>query len=166
MLRFISAQTILPWNARMKFIGTAAAIAMLAFTSSAASSQTIRSIETDQAPPPGGHYSQAVVANGFVFVSGQLPIKPGGGHEIPAGIEAQTRQALSNVDAILRAANSSLDRVVSVTVYVTDIENWPKVNQVYADMFGKHRPARVVAVSSKLHFGSLVEIQAIALAGK
>ena len=166
MLRFISAQTILPWNARMKFIGTAAAIAMLAFTSSAASSQTIRSIETDQAPPPGGHYSQAVVANGFVFVSGQLPIKPGGGHEIPAGIEAQTRQALSNVDAILRAANSSLDRVVSVTVYVTDIENWPKVNRVYADMFGQHRPARVVAVSSKLHFGSLVEIQAIALAGK
>ena len=150
----------------MKFIGTAAAIAMLALTSSAASSQTIRSIETDQAPPPGGHYSQAVVANGFVFVSGQLPIKPGGGHEIPAGIEAQTRQALSNVDAILRAANSSLDRVVSVTVYVTDIENWPKVNRVYADMFGKHRPARVVAVSSKLHFGSLVEIQAIALAGK
>lgn len=150
----------------MKLIGIAVAAAMLALTGSVASSQTIQPVETGQAPAPGGHYSQAIVANGFVFVSGQLPIKPGGGHEIPAGIEAQTRQALSNVDAILRAANSSLDRVVSVTVYVTDIENWPKVNRVYADVFSKHRPARVVAVSSQLHFGSLVEIQAIALASK
>lgn len=150
----------------MKLIGMAAAIAALALNSSVASSQTIQSVETGQAPPPGGHYSQAIVANGFVFVSGQLPIKPGSSHEIPPGIEAQTRQALSNVEAILRAANSSLDRVVSVTVYVTNIEDWPKVNLVYADVFGEHRPARVVAVSSRLHFGSLVEIQAIALAGK
>ena len=150
----------------MKLIGIAVAAAMLALTGSVASSQTIQPVETGQAPAPGGHYSQAIVANGFVFVSGQLPIKLGGGHEIPAGIEAQTRQALSNVDAILRAANSSLDRVVSVNVYVTDIENWPKVNRVYADVFGKHRPARVVAVSSQLRFRSLVEIQAIALASK
>jgi 2-iminobutanoate/2-iminopropanoate deaminase len=110
--------------------------------------------------------SQAVIANGFIFVSGQLPIKPGGGHEIPPGIEAQTRQALSNVEAILRAANSGLDRVVSVTVYVTDIANWPKVNQVYAEVLGNNRPARIVAVSKELHFGSLVEIQAIAVSSK
>ena len=150
----------------MKVLNVVVATAMLALGTSLASAQAIRTIETDQAPAPGGHYSQAVVANGFVFVSGQLPIKPGGSHEIPAGIEAQTRQALSNVEAILRAANSGLDRVVSVTVYVTDIGNWPKVNQVYADVFGNHRPARVVAVSKELHFGSLVEIQAIAVGGK
>jgi len=150
----------------MKFAGVPFAVAALVLNCSVGASQTVQPVETDQAPPAGGHYSQAIVANGFVFVSGQLPIKPGGGREIPAGIEGQTRQALSNVDAILRAAGSDLDRVVSVTVYVTDIENWPEVNLVYADVFGQHRPARVVAVSPQLHFGSLVEIQAIALAGK
>lgn len=129
------------------------------------STQAIQSVETADAPPPGGHYSQATIANGFVFVSGQLPIKLGAHSELPAGIDAQARQVLSNVEAILRAANSSLDRVVSVTVYVTDIKNWPEVNRVYADVFGQHRPARVVAVSPQLHFGSLVEIQAVALAG-
>jgi 2-iminobutanoate/2-iminopropanoate deaminase len=150
----------------MKLTGILFTIAMLALNASIASAQTLQLIETAEAPPPGGHYSQAIIANGFVFVAGQLPIKLGGRNEIPAGIDAQTRQALSNVDAILRAANSSLDRVVSVTVYVTDIANWPEVNRVYADVFGKHRPARVVAVSPQLHFGSLVEIQAVALAGK
>jgi 2-iminobutanoate/2-iminopropanoate deaminase len=150
----------------MKFARVPFAVAVLALNCSVGASQTVQPVETGQAPPPGGHYSQAIVANGFVFVSGQLPIKPGGGHEIPAGIEGQTRQALSNVDAILRASGSDLDRVVSVTVYVTYIANWPEVDRVYADVLGKHRPARVVAVSPQLHFGSLVEIQAIALAGK
>jgi 2-iminobutanoate/2-iminopropanoate deaminase len=150
----------------MKVISVVLATATLALSASLASAEAIKTIETAQAPAPGGHYSQAVVANGFVFVSGQLPIKPGGGHEIPFGIEAQTRQALSNVDAILRAANSGLDRVVSVTVFVTNIANWPKVNEVYADVFGDHKPARIVAVSTELHFGSLVEIQAIAISGK
>jgi 2-iminobutanoate/2-iminopropanoate deaminase len=150
----------------MNLIGVPCTIAMIALCASIASAQTVQSVETAEAPLPGGHYSQAVIANGFVFVAGQLPVKLGGRNEIPAGIDAQTRQALSNVDAILRAANSSLDRVVSVTVYVTDIANWPEVNRVYADVFGKHRPARVVAVSPQLHFGSLVEIQAVALAGK
>jgi 2-iminobutanoate/2-iminopropanoate deaminase len=134
------------------------AVALLPPISFTASAQTIHSVETAEAPPPGGHYSQAVIANGFVFVSGQLPVKLGGKHEIPEGIEAQTRQALANDGAILRAAHSSLDNVVSVTVYVTDIANWPAVNRVYAEVFGKHRPARIVAVSPQLHFGSLVEL--------
>ena len=140
--------------------------AILAFASWIASAQTIQSVETPDAPPLGGHYSQATIANGFVFVSGQLPIKLGGGHEIPEGIEAQTRQALANVSAILRSAHSSLDNVVSVTVYVTDIANWPAVNKIYAEVFGQHRPARVVAVSPQLHFGSLVEVLAISAIGK
>src|SRR5205807_6361185 len=136
----------------MTKMGFQLAVALLALKGLSVSAQPIQSVETPDAPPPGGHYSQAVVANGFVFVSGQLPIKLGGGHEVPEGIEAQTRQALANVAAILRAAHSSLDNVVSVTVYVTDIANWPAVNRVYAEVVGKHRPARVVAVSPQLHF--------------
>jgi 2-iminobutanoate/2-iminopropanoate deaminase len=125
---------------------------------------SITPILTDKAPLPAGHYSQAVVANGLVFVAGQLPIVPDGGKEIPVGIEAQTRQALVNVAAILEAAGSSLEKLVSVTVYVSDIGDWPAVNRVYAEALGDHRPARAVAVSPQLHFGALVEIQAIALA--
>lgn len=142
------------------------AVASFVMCFSAVSAQSVQTIETLEAPAPGGHYSQAVVGGGFVFVAGQLPIKPGSHNEIPAGIEAQTRQALSNVAAILRAAHTDLDRVVSVTVYVTDIANWPEVNRIYAEVFGKSRPARVVAVSPQLHFGSLIEVQAVAIAGK
>lgn len=120
-------------------------------------------ISTSNAPPAGGHYSQAVVANGLVFVSGQLPFIPGTERQAPAGIEAQTRQALANVEQILLAAGSALNRVTMMNVYVTDIDNWPAVNRVYAEVMGEHKPARAVAVSPQLHFGSLVEIQAIAV---
>ena len=150
----------------MNRIGPHFAAATFVTCSSVALAQSVQRVETAEAPAPGGHYSQAVVGGGFVFVAGQLPIKPGSHNEIPAGIEAQTRQALSNVAAILRAAHTDLDRVVSVTVYVTDIANWPEVNRVYAEVFGNSRPARVVAVSPQLHFGSLIEVQAIAIAGK
>ena len=119
-------------------------------------------IATTDAPAAGGHYSQAIRANGFVFVAGQLPVVPEGAG-MPDGAHAQTRQALANVDAILKAAGSGLDRVVSATVYVSDIALWPEVNQAYAEIFGDHRPARTVAVSPQLHHGALVEIQAIAL---
>jgi len=121
----------------------------------------VKFVSTENAPAAGGHYSQAVAANGFLFVAGQLPIKPGGG--IPDGIEAQTRQAIANVDAILKAAGSDLSRVVSATVYVSNIDLWPDVNRVYAEVFGSHRPARTVAVSPQLHYGALVEVQMIAL---
>jgi 2-iminobutanoate/2-iminopropanoate deaminase len=124
----------------------------------------IKPVLTDEAPLPGGHYSQAVIANGLVFVAGQLPIVPRAGKEIPVGIEAQTRQALANVAAVLEAAGSSLNKLVSVTIYVSDIGDWPSVNRIYAEALGDHRPARAVAVSPQLHFGALVEIQAIALA--
>ena len=119
-------------------------------------------VSTSEAPAAGGHYSQAVVANGFVFVAGQLPIRPGGG--IPEGVEAQTRQALANVAAILKAAGSGLDKIVSATIYVSDIAHWPEVNRVYAEVLGAHKPARTVAVSPQLHFGALIEAQIVALA--
>jgi 2-iminobutanoate/2-iminopropanoate deaminase len=120
-------------------------------------------ISSDHGPRPSGHYSQAVVANGFIFVAGQLPLLTEGNSAVPVGIEAQTRQALMNVNRILEAAGSGLNKLVSVTIYVTDIANWPKVNQVYAAILGDHRPARTVAVSPQLHFGCLVEIQATAI---
>jgi 2-iminobutanoate/2-iminopropanoate deaminase len=121
-------------------------------------------VRSDLAPQPRGHYSQAVTANGFVFVAGQLPLVVGSDDAVPKGIEAQTRQVLRNVGHVLEAAGSGLDKLVSVTVYVTDIADWPIVNRIYAEMLGDHRPARTVAVSPQLHFGCLVEIQAIATA--
>jgi 2-iminobutanoate/2-iminopropanoate deaminase len=124
----------------------------------------MRYIRSDLAPQPGGHYSQAVAANGFVFVAGQLPLIAGSDNAVPVGIEAQTRQALKNVGHVLEAAGSGLNKLVSVTIYVTDIAHWPTVNRVYAETLGEHRPARAVAVSPQLHFGCLVEIQAIAIA--
>jgi 2-iminobutanoate/2-iminopropanoate deaminase len=121
-------------------------------------------IRSDHAPQPGGHYSQAVAAHGFVFVAGQLPLIANSDSAVPAGIEAQARQALKNVGHVLEAAGSGLNKLVSVTVYVTDIDHWPTVNRVYAEILGEHRPARTVAVSPQLHFGCLVEVQAIAIA--
>ncbi len=121
-------------------------------------------ISSDRGPQSSGHYSQAVVANGFIFVAGQLPFVAGSAGAIPAGIEAQTRQALQNVASVLEVAGSGLHKLVNVTVYVTDIRDWPVVNKVYAEVLGHHRPARTVAVSPQLHFGCLVEVQATAVA--
>ena len=125
----------------------------------------MKAISTDNAPPAGGHYSQAIVSNSFVFVAGQLPIKPGGGREIPEGIEDQTRQAMANLKAILEAAGSGLDKLVSVNIFVTDVAHWPAVNGVFAEMMGDHKPARAISISPQLHFGAMVEVQATAEAG-
>ena len=128
---------------------------------------TIRPVATRDAPVPAGHYSQAVVHGGFVFIAGQLPLDPATGEVIGAAddIEAQTRQVLRNVDAILRAAGSGLERLVSVTVFITSRAHWPAVNRVYAEMLGAHRPARAVVPVPELRPGCLIEIQAIAAAG-
>lgn len=122
----------------------------------------MKTISTSSAPAPAGHYSQAVVHGGLVFVSGQLPIDPLTGEKRIDSIEEQTRQALKNVAAILTAANSSLDNVLKVTVYVSDIDLWGRVNEVYAEFFGKHRPARAVVPTRELHHGFQIEIEAIA----
>jgi 2-iminobutanoate/2-iminopropanoate deaminase len=114
------------------------------------------------APEPAGHYSQAIVHGGLVYVSGQLPIVPRTGERRIGSIEEQTRQALENVAGILETAGSGLDRVVKTTVYVSDIALWDRVNAVYAEFFGQHRPARAVVPTRALHFGFQVEIEAIA----
>lgn len=119
-------------------------------------------IQTPQAPTPAGHYSQAVVHNGLVFVAGQLPHDPASPGAAPGSAEAQTEQTLRNVQAVLEAAGSGLHRILQATVYVTDIALWGEVNRAYARVMGDHRPARAVVPVKELHHGYLVEIQVIA----
>jgi 2-iminobutanoate/2-iminopropanoate deaminase len=125
----------------------------------------IRTISTPDAPRPGGHYSQAVVYGGLVFVAGQLSIDPRTGERLLGPIEEQTEQALRNLSAILKAAGSDMSRVLKTTVFVSDINLWGAVNEVYARVFGEHRPARSVVPTGELHYGFLVEIEAVAAAG-
>lgn len=122
----------------------------------------IKTVYTPDAPTPAGHYSQAVIYNGLVFVAGQLAINPKNPHAEPGTIEEQTEQALANVGEILKAAGSSLSRVLRMTVYVSDINLWGQVNTVYARVMGEHRPARAVVPTRELHHGYLIEIEAIA----
>ena len=122
----------------------------------------IKSVETTNAPAAGGHYSQAVVHNGVVYVSGQLPINPETGEKLLGPVEEQTEQVLRNVSEILRAAGSGLDRVLKMTVYVSDIALWSRVNAVYERVLGAHRPARAVVPTGELHYGFKIEIEAVA----
>lgn len=122
----------------------------------------IRTVSTPAAPRPAGHYSQAVVHGGLVFVSGQLPVDPASGAVLSGTAGEQARAALANLAAILAAAGSGLDRVLRVTVYVSDIASWAEVNATYAEVFGDHRPARTVVPTRDLHYGCLVEVDAIA----
>ena len=122
----------------------------------------ITHVHTQDAPPPGGHYSQAVVYNGLVFVAGQLAIDPRTGEKRLGSVEEQTEQVLENVSGILKAAGSDLSRVLKMTVYVSDIGLWGRVNEVYARVLGEHRPARAVVPTKELRHGFLIEIDAVA----
>jgi len=119
-------------------------------------------IKLPDVPEPKGHYSSAVVHNGLIFVSGQLPKNAVTGDVETGAIEAQTELALRNVEDILKAADSDLNHVLQVTIYVSEMELWEKVNETYARIFGEHRPARAIVPVKDLHFGTKIEIQAIA----
>ena len=125
----------------------------------------MQAIETRNAPTAAGHYSQAIVHNGVVYVAGQLPIDPTSRERAVGSIEEQTERTLRNVEAILVAAGSGLDRVLQMTIYISDIELWGGVNTVYARVMGSHRPARAVVPVKDLHYGYQIEIQAIAATG-
>ena len=125
----------------------------------------IKRISTSNAPRPAGHYSQGVVHNGLVFVSGQLSIDPQTGEKKIGSIEEQTEQALNNVHAILKAAGTDWDRVLKMTVFVADINLWEAVNKVYMRILGQNRPARAVIPVGSLHYGFLIEIEAVAAIG-
>jgi 2-iminobutanoate/2-iminopropanoate deaminase len=105
-----------------------------------------------------------VVHNDVVYVAGQLPIDPATGLRELGDVEAQARQVLANLRAVLDAAGSSLQQVLRTTVYVRDITLWDRVNEVYSQIFGDHFPARTVVPTGPLHHGFLVEIDAIAVA--
>ena len=120
-------------------------------------------ISTQNAPKPSGHYSQAIVHNNIVYVSGQLPIDPKTGEKRIGPIEEQTEQALKNLSEILKAAGCNINQVIKTTVYISDIGLWDRVNAVYSRFFGEHRPARAVVPTRNLHFGFQIEIEAIAV---
>jgi 2-iminobutanoate/2-iminopropanoate deaminase len=118
-------------------------------------------VSTRGAPQPAGHYSQAIIHEGCVYVSGQLPINPENGEKVLGPVEDQARQVLKNLSEILKASGSHISQTLKVTVYISDIELWDKVNAVYAEFFGNHRPARSVVPTKELHFGFKIEIDAI-----
>jgi reactive intermediate/imine deaminase len=122
----------------------------------------MRSITTDKAPAAGGHYSQAIVHAGVVYIAGQLPLVPGDPDRRLASFAEQAEQVLSNVIAVAEAAGSGADRILRATVYIADIAHWPAFNAIYARRFGSHRPARTVVPVSGLHYGFLVEMDAVA----
>jgi reactive intermediate/imine deaminase len=112
---------------------------------------------------PGGHYSHVAIANGLVFVSGQLPIDAQGRKLADAAFEVQARQVLANLAAALEGAGSSIAQLVQVRVYLADIELWPSFNQIYAAWAGDARPARAIVPTGPLHFGFKIEIEATAM---
>jgi len=120
-------------------------------------------IQTDSAPAAIGPYSQAIRANGFVFVSGQIPIQPETGEFVPGGIAEQTEQVLKNLSAVLEAAGSSLLQVVKTTVFLADMKEFSEMNQVYGKYFGDTPPARATVAAAGLPRNARVEIEAVAL---
>jgi reactive intermediate/imine deaminase len=126
---------------------------------------TIRSVNPSANAAPGGHYSHGTVANGFVFVSGQLPITATGEKLVHASFAEQAAQVLANVQAVLEACGSGVDRLVQVRVYVDDLQNWPAFNAVYAQWAGSSRPSRAVVPTGALHHGLKVEVEAVAVVG-
>lgn len=121
-------------------------------------------IATNKAPSAIGPYSQGIKANGLVFTSGQLPLDPATG-AFPEGIKAQTRMSLLNVKAILEQAGTSVEKVVKTTVFLSDMNNFAAMNEVYAEIFGdSNHPARSAVQVARLPKDALVEIEVIALA--
>lgn len=122
-------------------------------------------IATEHAPQAIGPYSQAVVANGFVFASGQIPIDPATGQFVEGGIVEQTGQVLRNISNLLEAAGTSLARVVKTTVFLADMNDFAAMNEAYARFFGAEPPARSTVQAARLPRDARVEIEVVALAG-
>ena len=122
----------------------------------------LASVHTDAAPAAIGPYSQAVVCDGWVFCSGQIPIDPGSGELVGGDVTAQTEQVLTNLRAVLEAAGASMDTVVKTTVFLSDMDTFGAMNEVYARHFGNHRPARAAVQAARLPKSVDVEIECIA----
>ncbi len=123
----------------------------------------LKVIRTERAPLSIGPYSQGIVANGFIFASGQIALDPQTGEICSPETEAQTQQVLKNIKAVLQEGGSDLDRVVKSTVYLADLDDFSSFNQVYATYFPQDPPARSTVEVSRLPKGAKVEIEVIAL---
>lgn len=124
---------------------------------------TLRFLSTDKAPAAVGPYSQGVKAENIIYTSGQLPIDPTTGELSKGDIQKETRLCLENVKAILEAAHATKEDLVKVTVFVTDINDFSKINEVYAEFFGDHKPARSLVQVAALPKGANIEIEGIAI---
>jgi 2-iminobutanoate/2-iminopropanoate deaminase len=122
----------------------------------------LKKIITDKAPGAIGPYSQAIVANGFVFTAGQIPLDPAAGKIVDGGIVEQTERVMENLQEVLRAAGVTWADVVKTTVYLHDLAHFPTVNEVYGKWLGDSRPARSTVQVASLPRGALVEIDVIA----
>lgn len=123
---------------------------------------SISPIQVPGTARPGGHYSQAIVHNGLVYVAGQLPVDLATGKAQLGTVEEQTRRVLENMEQILRTAGSSLQHVVQVTAYITKLDDWDAINATYAEIMGSHRPARAIVPVPELHYGVALEVTCIA----
>jgi len=124
----------------------------------------MKAVATEKAPKAAGPYSQAVVHEGLVYVSGQIPVDPATG-SIPEGMAAQAEQALRNLSAVLEAAGSGADKALKVTVFISDMSQFAAVNEVYAKFFTEPYPARTCVESPHLPKGVMIEIDAIGIVG-
>ena len=122
----------------------------------------MKTIQPSDQPKPKGHYSPGIEHGGLIFVSGQLPMTLDTREPFTGEIGEQTELALRNVEAVLKAGGSDLQHVLQFTIYVSDMELWGAVNAKYAEVMGEHRPARAMIPVKDLHFGTKIEIQAIA----
>jgi 2-iminobutanoate/2-iminopropanoate deaminase len=118
-------------------------------------------IKTEHAPKAVGPYSQAIVSNGFIFCSGQIGLDPKT-NDLVGGLEEQTHQVLKNLSEVLKAENSSLEKVVKTTIYLSDINDYTKMNEIYGHYFSNHKPARAAFAVAGLPKGALIEIEAVA----
>jgi 2-iminobutanoate/2-iminopropanoate deaminase len=148
----------------MKKHNLAVMMVILVFGAAALSAQGLKTeVKTDRAPKAVGPYAQAIAAGALVFCSGQIPIDPATGKLVEGGIEAQTKQVLTNLKAVLEAAGSSLDQVVKCTVMITDMADFAAMNKVYAEFFKAPFPARATFQVAGLAMKATVEIDCIAI---
>jgi len=120
-------------------------------------------IQTDKAPKAIGPYSQAIRTDSLIYTAGQIALDPATGELVSGSIEEQTRQVLSNLLNVLEAAGSSLEHVIKTTVFLKDMNDFPKMNSIYAEFFGENPPARSTVAVAGLPKGGLVEVEAVAL---
>jgi len=123
----------------------------------------MESITTDRAPAAVGPYSQAIKTGDTLFCSGQIGLVPETGELAVGGLQAQTRQLLNNLAAVVKAADFDLDEIVKTTVFLIDMKDFPVLNKIYADFFGPHKPARATIQVAALPLGALAEIECIAV---